>query len=113
MAKPKKPTSEYSDPTRVSFRLDDETAAELARLATEADTSPSLYARDLVVATLAVQDEQLQEQRLIRHELATVAETLRKFRGDFASSMNLLLVRAGGLQPGEAQDWVRQTLLQG
>jgi hypothetical protein len=130
-----KPSTDY---TRVSFRLDEEAADELARMAKEAGKSHNLCARDLVRAGLFGSDELRHETRMLRIEvgnlrtdylqrlakLQKVIENLlalqqvdaekqfNMFRGDFASSVNLLLVKAGQLEPAQAWEWVQQTLFQ-
>jgi len=102
-----------TDPTRLSFRLKPEIAAELARRAAEAGKSQGLYARDLVSAALFQLHEQQQELRTIRVELAKLDTTLgllRGLRADFASSVAILLVNAGKLRPDQAHQWVQQIL---
>lgn len=114
MLRTTKSKPEQTDPTRISFRLDADTAAELARQAEAAGTSPSLYARDLVLSRLADRDETRQELRLIRHQLGDLradADLLRRIRGDIVSCALVLLVNAGKLERQEAEQWVRQTLL--
>ena len=72
-----------ADPTRVSFRLDSELAAELARKANDAHKSTGRYARDLVSRALFQRDEQEQDLRMLRVDLTV----LPKFRyPDIASS---------------------------
>jgi hypothetical protein len=111
MAKTTKRQDDQPDATRVSFRLDDNTAAELGRRAGDAGTSPSLFARDLLVAAMAKREEERQEDRLGRHELVSLRTQIKLLRGDFASSVAIMLAKAGKLQPTEANDWVRRTLL--
>jgi hypothetical protein len=111
MTKSQQPTT---DPTRISFRLDPEIATELARRAEEAGMSRGQYARDLVCASLLQRDEQHQDLRIIRVELSRLAKVLDLIRGvrsDLASSVRILLVNAGKLQPDQAHRWVEQTLL--
>ncbi len=110
MTKTREPTT---DPTRVSFRLDPEIGAELARRAADAGKSQGMYARDLLIAALFQFDEQQQELRTIRIELGKLNTTLdlvRSLRADFASSVAVLLVSAGKLRPDQAHQWVQQTL---
>ena len=110
MTKTRDPTT---DPTRVSFRLDPEIGAELARRAAQAGKSQGLYARDLLIAALFQFDEQQQELRTIRVELGklnTTPDLIRSLRADFASSVAVLLVSAGKLRPDQAHQWVQQTL---
>jgi hypothetical protein len=103
-----------TDPTRVSFRLDSELAAELARKAHEARKSTGQYARDLVSRVLFHLDEQEQEINILRVELTALPKVLdlvRTLRTDLASSVAILLVNAGKLRPEQARQWVRETLL--
>ena len=59
------------NPTRISFRLDRETAAEVANTgAAEVGKSHGQYARDLLAESLFWHEEQRQEIKSIRHELA-------------------------------------------
>jgi len=110
MTKSRQPTT---DPTRVSFRLAPEIAAELARRAAEAGKSEGMYARDLLSVALFQLQEQQQELRTIRVQLAKLDSTLgliRSLRADFASSVAVLLVSAGKLRPDQAHQWVQETL---
>lgn len=103
-----------TDPTHITFRLDPATAGRLEQLAREANRSPNLYARDLVTLALTAEDEVQHELALLRVELArtrALIEPLGRLRGDLASAVNLLLVKAGKLTPDQADRWVRQTLI--
>lgn len=103
-----------TDPTRVSFRLAPELAVELSRKAEEARTSTGRYARDLVSKALFQLDEQEQDIRLVRIELATLPRLLtllQTLQTDLATSVAILLVNAGKLQPEQARQWVKKALL--
>ena len=102
------------DATHITFRLDPATAGQMERLATEAGQSPNLYAKDLVIAALTAGDEVRHELALLRVEVAksrAAIEPLGRLPGDLASSINLLLVKAGKLTPEQADRWTRQTLI--
>jgi len=102
------------DATHITFRLDPATAGQMERLAAEADQSPNLYAKDLVTTALTAGDEMRHELALLRVEVAkarAAIEPLGRLRGDLASSINLLLVKAGQLTPEQADRWTRQTLI--
>ena len=93
-----------SDPTRVSFRLNPELAAELARQAHEARKSPGQYAREIVSRALFRTHDQEQETKMLRLELAAlprVLDSIRALRADFASSVVILLSKAGKLHPNK------------
>ena len=125
------------DVTRFSFRLDQEAAEELQRQAKQAGTSRHIHARDLVTAALYSQDElkhdfkmlrtdvsqiraDLQLLRKLRDEIKSLrgavtaesneAKLLTKLRSDLATSVNLLLVKAGKLSKEDALRWVQRTL---
>jgi hypothetical protein len=103
-----------TDPTRVSFRLAPELAAELARKANEARTSTGRYARDLVSKALFQLDEKEQDIRMVRIELTALPrllDLLQTLQTDLATSVAILLVNAGKLQPDQARQWVKQALL--
>ena len=102
-----------TDPTRVSFRLDPEMAAELASRAQAAGKSRGIYARDLLCEALFQGDEQRHQLMLIRAEVTrfiTSLDTLRSLPADLVSSVYVLLVHAGKLSPEQARQWIQQTL---
>lgn len=102
-----------TDPTRVSFRLDPETALELARRANAAGKSHGTFARDLLYEALFQTEEQRQQLTMIRAELARVSSSIDRLHylpNDFASTVVVLLTHAGKLKPEQARQWVQQTL---
>ena len=103
-----------ADATRVSFRLDAEAAAELARKATEEGQGHNILARELMLAGLTRPSEDAYDLDLLRVDIANIRvqlEQVRKLRGDFATAINLLLVKAGQLSIDQAEAWVRRELL--
>ena len=131
----KKKASE--DITRFSFRLEADAAEELQRQAMEAQISRHLHARDLVVAALYAQDEQKHDFKMLRTDVSQMradlkilrnladevkklrtelgrdseeAKLLAELRRDLATSVNLLLVKAGKLTQQDALKWVQKTL---
>jgi hypothetical protein len=100
----------------VSFRLPDAAiAAELAAQAQGAGKSPGLFARDLVIGALIRPDELAQQMTKLAEELASINRTLKQvrlLRGDLATSVHILLAKAGQLQPDESRAWVTENLLQ-
>ena len=103
-----------TDPTRISFRIDPEVALELARRAKQAGKSQGLYARDLLCEALFHGEEQRQQLVAIRAEIVRLAASLEPLHflpGDLAASVVVLLAHAGKLTPGQARQWVQQTLL--
>ena len=60
------------DATRISFRLSPDVAAELAEQSAQTETSPNLFARELVTASLLKPAGQAHELEMLRMELARI-----------------------------------------
>jgi hypothetical protein len=112
---PKKCEHSTTDITRVSFRLDQDLATELARRAAETNRSHSLEAKSLVSSALTAQDDLSHEITMLRAHLAELREELLErletLRSDLLTIVPILLSKAGRLTPDQARQWVRQTLL--
>ena len=110
----KRATASAAVANQVVFRvLSPAVMEELTRRAEEAGKSVSLFARDLVVDTLArgaVEDHQASRVEALKDEVRRVVEELRRVRGDIATSTRILLITAGSQESDKATQWVREHL---
>jgi hypothetical protein len=92
----------------ISFKLEEAVAQELdRRAASHNGSSRHTMARQLVIDALA----DANHERVLL-EFADLKEEIEQLRGDLATAVVALLVKAGKVQdPKEAQAWVSKALL--
>ena len=96
-------------PQTVCFRLPDVYMAELVTRAQKQRVSPGEFARQVLIEYL---DDEKREQ--LEAGLGALKAEIGFFRGDFATTVEALLVLAGAgsVKPLEAQNWVEERLRQ-
>ena len=99
----------------VSFRLDQDQAQCLNRKAAENNRSHSLEAKSLVTSALQAEDNVDHKLEMLRAQVTDlreeVVDLLETIRSDLLTAIPVLLSKAGHITPEQAQQWVKQTLL--
>jgi hypothetical protein len=111
----KTPQRKPAPKTRISFRLDRDLAEQLSQQAAQANRSEGIEARSIVTAALQKPDDLDHKLEMLRSEVGElrdeVVDLLETLRSDLVTSVSILLSKAGHVTPDQAQQWVKQTLL--